>query len=435
MKVVVIGSGGREHAICWQLARSTRVEQIIACPGNPGIDKIATCWRDTDPIASPDSFIQRCKVENVDHVVVGPEAPLVAGVADLVRDAGIACFGPGAIAARLEGSKAHSKDFMARHRIPTAAHRTINCIEELDPALDDLPEKVVVKASGLAAGKGVIVCDDRAQAQAAAAAMLSGESFGESGKIVVIEQRLFGPEVSILAVVRGTDALILPPAQDHKPLLDGNLGANTGGMGAFCPGNIVGPDELARIRTEIIEPTLEGLIADGVDYSGVLYFGLMWTPAGPRVLEYNCRLGDPETQPVLMRMQSDFADILEATAGDGPSGASVTWDERPALCLVLASDGYPAAPRKGQLIEGEIYSSIDDEIQVFHAGTSATDQGNCVVSGGRVLGVTALADSLAEAKELVYDKAAMIHFDGKIHRFDIGTFPGSLEPTTSIESN
>ena len=236
---------------------------------------------------------------------------------------------------------------MERHRIPTAAHRTIQSIDELEPALDELPEQVVVKASGLAAGKGVIVCDDRTEADAAARAMLSGESFGEAGKTVVIEERLFGPEVSVLAVVRGTDALLLPPAQDHKPLLDGNLGPNTGGMGAFCPGNIVGPEELAQIRTEVFEPTLEGLVADGVEYSGVLYAGLMWTQAGPRVLEYNCRLGDPETQPVLMRMQGDFADILEATAGDGPSGVSITWDDRTALCLVLASEGYPSAPHKG----------------------------------------------------------------------------------------
>ncbi|MGE4618537.1 MAG: phosphoribosylamine--glycine ligase [Planctomycetota bacterium] len=422
MKVVVIGSGGREHAICWQLARSPRVSEVIACPGNPGISKIASCWPESDPLRSTEAFIQRCLAENIDHVVVGPEAPLVAGVADRVREAGIPCFGPGVAAARLEGSKAHSKDFMERHRIPTSAYQTIEHADQIEAALDALPEKVVVKASGLAAGKGVIVCDDRSQATEAARGMLSGESFGDSGKTVVIEERLFGPEVSVLAVVRGTDALLLPPAQDHKPLLDGNQGPNTGGMGAFCPGNIVGASEIDEIRRSVIEPTLEGLVSDGVEYSGVLYAGLMMTKSGPRVLEYNVRLGDPETQPVLMRMQSDFAEILEATAGDGPSSASVSWDPRSALCLVLASDGYPATPSKGQIIEGEIYSDLDDDVQVFHAGTSTASDGTCVVSGGRVLGVTALADSLEEAKKRAYEKASEINFAGKIHRSDIGTY-------------
>jgi len=433
MKVVVLGAGGREHAICWQLARSPRIREVIACPGNPGIEKLGSCWVDCDPIGSTAAFIQRCLAEKVDHVVVGPEAPLVAGVADRIREAGIPCFGPGAAAAQLEGSKAYSKDFMHRHRIPTSAYRTISSVADLDAALDALPEQVVVKASGLAAGKGVIVCDDRSQAHLAATGMLSGATFGESGKTVVIEERMFGPEISVLVVVKGTDYLLLPPAQDHKPLLDGNQGPNTGGMGAFCPGTIVGSDALKEIQNQIIEPTLEGLVADGVEYSGILYAGLMMTSSGPRVLEYNCRLGDPETQPVLMRMKSDFAKILEATAGDGPSGVSVEWDSRTALCLVLASDGYPATPRKGQIIAGEIYSSMEDDVQVFHAGTANGDEGDCIVSGGRVLGVTALANSLEEARKLAYDKASRIQFDGKICRGDIGTYQEIHNRSESLE--
>lgn len=433
MKVVVIGSGGREHAICLQLARSPRVTEVIACPGNPGTATLGRCWNQIDPIVQIDAFIERCKSQQIDHVVIGPEAPLVAGVADRLRGAGIAAFGPGAAAARLEGSKAYSKQFMDRHQIPTAIHRTIDHIDDLEAALDSLPPQVVVKASGLAAGKGVIVCEDRQQARQAATAMLVEGSFGESGRVVVLEERMHGPEVSVLAIVDGTDALLLPTAQDHKPLLDGNIGPNTGGMGAFCPGTVIGSADLDTIRRTIIEPTLEGLVADQIDYSGVLYAGLMMTKSGPRVLEYNCRLGDPETQPVLLRLTSDFADILEATADHAPSSASVTWDPRSSLCLVLASDGYPAAPRKGQLIEGEIFSGVDDDIQVFHAGTATGPDGNCVVSGGRVLGVTALADSLEDAKKRVYDRAAQIQFDGKICRTDIGTYQEAYNISESLE--
>lgn len=433
MKVVVIGSGGREHTICWQLARSPRVREVISCPGNPGMEQLGTCWRDCDPISSIDEFIQRCLSEEIDHVVIGPEAPLVAGVADRIREAGIPCFGPGAEAAQLEGSKAYSKAFMERHQIPTSAYRTIDSIEDLDSALDALPEQVVVKASGLAAGKGVIVCDNRDQARIAATEMLSGASFGESGKTVVIEERMFGPEVSILVVVKGTDYLLLPTSQDHKPLLDGNQGPNTGGMGAFSPGTIVGPDELTEIQTQIIEPTLKGLVTDGIEYSGILYAGLMMTDTGPRVLEYNCRLGDPETQPVLMRLKSDFVEILEATAGEGPSTAQVEWDPRSTLCLVLSSEGYPASPRKGQIIEGDLYSPISAETQVFHAGTASGPDSSCQVSGGRVLGITAIGDSLESARKLAYEKAESIDFDGKFYRSDIGIYHETHNKDEALE--
>ena len=432
MKIVVIGSGGREHAIGHQLARSSRVQEVISCPGNPGLQRLGSCWTDLDPLKDTESFIHRCRDEQIDHVVIGPEAPLVAGLADRLRAAGIRAFGPSAAAARLEGSKAYSKEFMERHRIPTAAHRTITDVRDLPAALDQLPDQVVVKASGLAAGKGVIVCDDRQQAMVAATAMLVENSFGESGKTVVLEERMRGPEVSVLAVAHGTDALVLPTAQDHKPLLDGNLGPNTGGMGAFCPGTIIDAADLDIIRRDVIEPTLQGLCSDGIEYSGVLYAGLMMTESGPRVLEYNCRLGDPETQPVLSRLTSDFTEILEATAEGAPSSASVSWDPRASLCLVLASEGYPAAPRKGQQIRGEVFSEIDDPVQVFHAGTVADgDQIN--VSGGRVLGVTALGNSLEEARTLAYERAEKIAFDGKIYRGDIGTYQEVRNKTESME--
>ena len=430
MKIVVVGSGGREHAIALQLARSPRVSEVISAPGNPGMSRLGACW----PAISKSNFtefVQRCSEESVAHVVIGPEAPLVDGLADLLRAAGIPCFGPDSKGALLEGSKAFAKDFMQRHEIPTALSSTVDHVDQLPAALSTLPERVVVKASGLAAGKGVILCEDHQQATEVATGMLNGALFGESGKTVVIEEMMEGPEVSILAVVNGEDALLLPPAQDHKPLGDGNTGPNTGGMGAFCPGTFTTAEDLDLVRRTIVEPSLQGLIKDGIDYSGVLYVGIMWTQEGPRVLEYNCRLGDPETQPVLLRMKTDFVDLLEATATSGPSTASIQWDPRSALCLVLASDGYPENPGKGQLISGDLFSEIDDDVQVFHAGTRFAETGEVVVSGGRVLGVTALGEDLEEARLKAYSRADQIHFEGKIHRSDIGAYRWNAGPIPS----
>ena len=430
MKIVVVGSGGREHAIALQLARSPRVNQVISAPGNPGMARLGSCW----PAVSKSNFqqfVQRCLDDSVDHVVIGPEAPLVDGLADLLRAAGVPCFGPNSKGAMLEGSKAHAKNFMERHGIPTAASCTIHSPAQISEALSRLPEKVVVKASGLAAGKGVILCDDHGHAAEVANGMLNGDLFGESGKTVVIEELMEGPEVSILAVVNGTDALLLPPAQDHKPLGDGNTGPNTGGMGAFCPGTFTTSEDIDLVRRTIVEPSLEGLVKDGVDYCGVLYVGIMWTNEGPKVLEYNCRLGDPETQPVLLSLKSDFADLLEATSTSGPSSASVSWDSRTALCLVLASAGYPENPAKGQVIEGDLFSEIEDDVQVFHAGTQLSESGDILVSGGRVLGVTALGSDLEDAREKAYSRADRIHFEGKTHRNDIGSYRWNAGPIPS----
>ncbi len=430
MKIVVVGAGGREHAIALQLARSPRVTEVISAPGNPGMAKLGNCWPAVS-VPQFSEFVKRCTDESIDHVVIGPEAPLVDGLADMLRSAGIPCFGPGAAGAKLEGSKAYAKDFMQRHHIPTALSRTIHSTAEIPEALASLPDQVVVKASGLAAGKGVILCNGDDHATEVATGMLQGDLFGESGKTVVIEEMMQGPEVSILAVVNGTDSLLLPTAQDHKPLGDGNTGPNTGGMGAFSPGTFTTPEDLDLVRKTIVDPSLEGLVADGIDYSGVLYVGIMWTDSGPKVLEYNCRLGDPETQPVFLRMKSDFVDLLEATATTGPSSATVRWDSRAALCLVLASGGYPDSPQKGQVIRGDLFSEVDDDVQVFHAGTRALDTGDVVVSGGRVLGVTALAENLDLARDKAYDRADHIHFDGKIHRNDIGAYRWNAGPVIS----
>lgn len=430
MKIVVVGSGGREHAIALQLARSPKVSEVISAPGNPGMSRLGRCWAGVSK-SNFSEFVQRCSEESVAHVVIGPEAPLVDGLADMLRAAGIPCFGPAAKGAMLEGSKAFAKDFMQRHQIPTALSSTVDHEDQIAAALETLPERVVVKASGLAAGKGVILCDDHLQAAEVARGMLNGDLFGESGKTVVIEEMMEGPEVSILAVVNGKDALLLPPAQDHKPLGDGNTGPNTGGMGAFCPGNFTTSEDLDLVRKSIVEPSLEGLIKDGIDYSGVLYVGIMWTADGPRVLEYNCRLGDPETQPVLLRLKSDFVDLLEATSTGSLASANIQWDPRSALCLVLASEGYPDNPTKGQTISGELFSEIDDDVQVFHAGTRFNENDEVVVSGGRVLGVTALGDDLEDARNKAYARADQIHFPGKILRSDIGEYRWNAGPIPS----
>ncbi len=411
MRILVIGGGGREHALAWRLAAGGHA--IVAAPGNPGIAEVARCV----PIAVDDhaALIALAKIEGVELVVVGPEAPLVAGFADRARAAGLDVFGPGEAGARLEGSKVYSKQFFARHRIPTAPFRIATTIAEADAAIAALADPgVVVKADGLAAGKGVVVAATADEARAAARDMLGGR-FGDAGAQLVIEQVIRGREVSVLALTDGEHLEILPTAEDHKTIFDGDIGPNTGGMGTISPA--WGEDLVPRIRREILEPTVRGLAADGIAYRGVLYAGVMVDRANvPWLLEYNCRFGDPETQPILARLQGDLGAVLAGAArGAMPVGA-LAWDARYAVCVVIAAADYPGKPRTGD----PIAIPVDAGAQVFHAGTALDASGRLVSAGGRVLGVTALGVSIEAARGAAYAAADRIELAGKQVRRDIG---------------
>ena len=420
INILVIGSGGREHALVWRLVQGGH--RAIAAPGNPGIEAIAECVA----IAVDDHarLVQLATERAVDLVVVGPEAPLVAGLADRLRAAGVPTFGPGAAGARLEGSKVFSKQFFARHQIPTAAFAVASTVAEADTSIDRISgtagsSGVVVKVDGLAAGKGVVVASDAAEARTAARAMLEARRFGDAGATVVIEQRLLGREVSVLALTDGARLEVLPAAEDHKAIFDGDRGPNTGGMGTVSPAWIT--EAIAsRIRSEILEPTLRGLRADGIEYRGVLYAGVMVEPSGaPYLLEYNCRFGDPETQPLMARMRGDLgAVLLGAARGEMPVGA-LGWDARVAVCVVVAAAGYPDAVRTGDPIGGLTAPAPGDSALVFHAGTAWRD-GQLVSAGGRVLGVTALGISVEQARSKAYAVVDRIELAGKQVRRDIG---------------
>jgi phosphoribosylamine---glycine ligase len=412
MKILVVGSGGREHALVWRLAKGGHT--VIAAPGNPGIAELAACH--DVKVMDLDGQVALAVREQVDLVVVGPEAPLVAGLADRLRAAGVLTFGPGVQGAQLEGSKVFTKELFARHGIPTAAFAACATLAEAEAAIAKLGGDVVVKADGLAAGKGVYVCDSADEAVAAARALLEERKLGEAGARIVIEQKIRGREVSILALTDGTHLEVLAPAEDHKTIYDGDRGPNTGGMGTVSPA-WVSDELLARIHREVLVPTVKGLAAEGIDYRGVLYAGLMIDDAGtPWTLEYNCRFGDPETQPVMMRLEGDLGAVLAgAAAGQMPTGA-LTWDRRAAVCVVLAAANYPETPRSGDVITGAVDS---DDVVVFHAGTAKKD-GKLVTAGGRVLGVTALGDGVEGARARAYDAVSRIHFDGMQLRRDIG---------------
>ncbi|HTR55868.1 MAG TPA: phosphoribosylamine--glycine ligase [Kofleriaceae bacterium] len=413
MKILVVGSGGREHALAWRLAAGGH--DVLAAPGNPGIAACARCV--PVPVGAPDALVELAAAERVELVVVGPEAPLVAGLADKLRARGIATFGPGSDGARLEGSKVFSKQFFARHQIPTAPFHVASTAVEADAAIDALGG-CVVKADGLAAGKGVVVARDADEARAAAREMLEARRFGAAGATVVIEQRIAGREVSVLALTDGKRLEVLPAVEDHKTIFDGDRGPNTGGMGTVSPA-WTSPELIGRVTREILEPTVRGLHADGIDYRGVLYAGVMVDAAGtPWLLEYNCRFGDPETQPIMARTIGDFGAVLAGAArGELPLG-KLAWDPRVAVCVVVAAAGYPAEPRTGDVIAG--IPADTGDVTVFHAGTARDADGRLVTAGGRVLGVTALGVSVEQARERAYAVVDAIDLPGKQARRDIG---------------
>ena len=419
MKILVVGSGGREHALAWKLAQSARVSEVIVAPGNAGTAREAGCRNAQVSATDLDALLALAQREAVAFTVVGPEAPLVAGVADRFRAAGLRIFGPSAAAAQLEGSKAFAKDFLARHGIPTAFYAVHT---DVDAALAYVHEKgapIVVKADGLAAGKGVIVAMTLAEAEAAVRDMLAGNAFGQAGARVVIEQFLEGEEASFIAMVDGRHALPMATSQDHKRVGDGDTGPNTGGMGAYSPAPVVTPEVHARILREVIEPTVAGMAADGMPFAGFLYAGVMIDASGaPRVIEFNVRFGDPETQPIMLRMQSDFVDLVEAALDGRLDSAQAQWDPRPSLGGVMASRPYPESPITGDVISG--LDAVPETAKVFHAGTALDAGGNVIATGGRVLCVAALGASVSEAQRHAYAGVDAIGWASAFHRRDIG---------------
>lgn len=420
MKVLVIGGGGREHALAWKLAQSPRVQQVFVAPGNGGTARDANLKN--VPITDVAALRDWALAEKIALTVVGPEQPLAAGVVDDFRQHGLRIFGPSRAAAQLESSKAFSKAFMQRHGIPTAAYETFTDAAAARAYVDRLGAPIVVKADGLAAGKGVVVAQTVAEAHAAIDDMLGGNQLGvahnEGGARVVIEEFLHGEEASFIVLCDGKNVLPLATSQDHKRLLDGDAGPNTGGMGAYSPAPVVTPDIHARAMREIIGPTVRGMEQDGVPFTGFLYAGLMIDAQGhPRTLEFNTRMGDPETQPILMRLKSDLLEVLLAATAGKLDTVQLQWDRRVALGVVMAAHGYPQAPRKGDVIVD--LPAVQDDAMVFHAGT-VLDGDQVKTAGGRVLCVTVLADSVKQAQVRAYDVARQIHFDGAQYRRDIG---------------
>ena len=416
MKILVIGSGGREHALAWKLAQSPRSTRIFVAPGNAGT-ALEADLTNVDISTIPE-LVEFAKREKIAFAVVGPEAPLAAGIVDAFRAEGLKIFGPTRFAAQLESSKDFAKAFMARHGIPTAAYATFSDAAEAHAYIDRQGAPIVIKADGLAAGKGVVVAQDLNEAHAAVDMMLAGNKLGSAGARVVIEECLLGEEASFIVMVDGEHVLALASSQDHKRLGDGDSGPNTGGMGAYSPAPVVTPELHARIMREVIHPTVDGMAADGIRYTGFLYAGIMVGLDGaPKVLEFNCRMGDPETQPIMMRLKSDLVGLVEAAVNGRLDQVEAEWDRRTALAVVLAAAGYPDAPQKGAVI-GPLPAAAED-LHVFHAGTAERD-GRTVVSGGRVLAVTALGDSVRMAQKRAYEAAAGIRFDGMQYRRDIG---------------
>jgi phosphoribosylamine---glycine ligase len=419
MKLLVIGSGGREHALAWKLAQSRRVDEVLVAPGNAGTAGERKC-RNVEVAANDiDGLLALVEREGVALTVVGPEGPLVAGVVDRFRAAGHRIFGPTAAAAQLEGSKAYAKDFLARHGIPTAHYAVHTNVEDALEYVRDKGAPIVVKADGLAAGKGVIVAMTIEEAEAAITDMLADYAFGAAGARVVIEEFLDGEEASFISMVDGAHALPMATSQDHKRVGDGDTGPNTGGMGAYSPAPVVTPEVHARVMREVVEPTVRGMVADGIPFTGFLYAGLMIDHSGaPKVIEFNVRFGDPETQPVMLRLQSDLVELIEAAVDGRLDGAQARWDPRSSLGVVMAAEGYPGTPRSGDAINGWDVPDVPGT-KVFHAGTKLEGE-HVVTAGGRVLCVCALGSSVAEAQQRAYAELAGISWHGEFHRHDIG---------------
>ena len=419
MKILIVGSGGREHALAWKSKQAPNVSSVFVAPGNAGTALEADITNIAINVDDIPALVKFAQDEAIALTIIGPEVPLVAGVVDAFTEAGLKCFGPTAKAAQLEGSKTYCKDFMARHHIPTAEYETFTDTQAAIAYIKAKGAPIVVKADGLAAGKGVIVAETEQQAIDAVEDMLSGNSFGEAGHRVVVEEFLAGEEASFIVIADGDNALAMATSQDHKARDNGDKGPNTGGMGAYSPAPIVTPEMHQRVMDEVINPTLKGMRDDGVPYTGFLYAGLMISNDGSiKVLEYNCRFGDPETQPIMMRLKSNLADLCLAALDKNLANMSTEWDDRPALGVVLASGGYPDNYAKGNVISG-LPTDEPVDSKIFHAGTTEAD-GNIVTSGGRVLCACALGEDIADAQAKAYALTNKIHWDDVFYRTDIG---------------
>ena len=422
MNILIVGGGGREHALAWKVAQSSRVNNVYVAPGNAGSAREPKVTNITITADDPADLLQFALDHYIDLTIVGPEVPLVLGIVDRFAAAGLRCFGPTQAAAQLEGSKAFAKDFLARHKIPTARYQSFTDPDAAEAFIHEMGAPVVVKADGLAAGKGVILAQSEQEAIAAMRGMLSGADFGEAGRQVVIEEFLHGEEASFIVMTDGETILPLASSQDHKARDNGDRGPNTGGMGAYSPAPVVSPELHERIMAEIIEPTVRGMAAEGCRYVGFLYAGVMITADGPKVLEYNCRLGDPETQPLLLRLRSDLVELCKAALDGRLHEMTVDWDPRAALGVVMTAAGYPGPYRKGDVIEGlpRHDEELGDDGKLFHAGTLETKEGHIVTHGGRVLCATALGGTVAEAQNLAYNLVKRVRWDGAYYRTDIG---------------
>lgn len=422
MNILIVGGGGREHALAWKVAQSNRVKNVYVAPGNAGTAREPKVTNLTIAADDVPELLEFAQGHQVDLTIVGPEAPLVLGIVDQFTQAGLRCFGPSEAAAQLEGSKTFTKDFLARHHIPTARYQSFTDPVTAEAFIREMGAPVVVKADGLAAGKGVVLARSVEEAISAARGMLSGTDFGDAGRRVVVEEFLYGEEASFIVMTDGEHILPLASSQDHKARDNGDSGPNTGGMGAYSPAPVITPELHKQIMAEIIEPTVRGMAAEGHPYLGFLYAGLMMTADGPKVLEYNCRLGDPETQPLIMRLRTDLVELCEAALEQRLNTLQADWDARPALCVVMTAGGYPGPYRKGDLISGlpDNETALAADVKLFHAGTGLTLDHEVITQGGRVLCATALGESIAEAQNRAYQLVRQIDWDGVYYRTDIG---------------